>query len=183
MVLIVIRLVRRVTSFHRLDRYVGKPHVLGSGEKVASIPSEMKSKPVEETPPTPKPSKEESLLSMGFSPVLVDTVIAENPNACLEDLTHIALTLNDTLTNESNRSAWDMAVGVVMRDDDQERRLLQEKTRIVDTKREKTRGDIAREIRIQEAEKRQRQKKEAEKEKERLMAQFNSDHHFQPKTT
>ena len=70
-----------------------------------------------------------------------------------------------------------------MRDDDQERRLLQEKTRIVDTKREKTRGDIAREIRIQEAEKRQRQKKEAEKEKERLMAQFNSDHHFQPKTT
>ena len=146
---------------------------------MASIPSEMKSKPVEETAPTPKPSKEESLLSMGFSPVLVDTVIAENPNACLEDLMQIALTLHDTLTNEANSSAWDMAVSVVMCGDDQERRLLQEKTRIVDTKREKTRGDIAREIRIQEAEKRQRQKKE----KERLMAQFNSDHHFQPKTT
>ena len=146
---------------------------------MASIPSEMKSKPVEETVLTPKPSKEESLLSMGFSPILVDTVIAENPNACLEDLTQIALTLNDTLTNEANSSAWDMAVSVVMCGDDQERRLLQEKTRIVDTKREKTRGGIAREIRIQEAEKRQRQKKE----KERLMAQFNSDHHFQPKTT
>lgn len=49
--------------------------------------------------------------------------------------------------------------------------------------REKTRADIAREIRIQEAEKKKADRKKAEKEKAMLMAQFNSDHHFTPKAT
>ncbi len=61
--------------------------------------------------------------------------------------------------------------------------MLQEKTRVVDVVREKTRADIAREIRIQEAEKKKAERKKAEKEKAMLMAQFNSDHHFTPKTT
>ena len=43
--------------------------------------------------------------------------------------------------------------------------MLQEKTRVVDVVREKTRADIAREIRIQEAEKKKAERKKAEKEK------------------
>ena len=50
--------------------------------------------------------------------------------------------------------------------------------RKVDEVHKKTRGDIARELRIQEAEKQRQYREQMKTEKQRLLAQFNEDHQF-----
>ena len=53
------------------------------------------------------------------------------------------------------------------------------KTQIVEKKRERTRADIAREIRIKEAEKAKQYRELAKQERKRLLQQFDADHKFQ----
>ena len=50
--------------------------------------------------------------------------------------------------------------------------------RKVEVIRKKTRGDIARELRIQEAERQRQLDKTMEQERQRVMSQFYDDHRF-----
>ena len=62
--------------------------------------------------------------------------------------------------------------------DVQERSLLHSKMKKVEVIRKKTRGDIARELRIQEAERQHQLDKAMENERKRVLSQFYDDHQF-----